>query len=176
MSNPAAIPYVIRHYEENRPLEGLRTPELFAVAAARLWVAPHRKPRQQHPDWRQGFRAAGMSDQAMRAFDALWRIVAASAHRSVDIRCSPCPALSPDEALLLQIIDTLQAGHDDAAAELLERWLPPTARRIALEPARAFAIAMADARLLFTPPSRQAEAIPLEWFRKLVRRAETVLH
>jgi len=143
-------------YPTDLPLAELRTTELFTVALLRLWVLRHREPGGAHPDWRGGFAAARLDPQGMAAFDALFRVVAATARRSLDVRCQQCLHLGADEAWLLRLVSLLQHGRDAAAQAVLEQWLPPTAARFALLPARGFASALAAAAM--TVPLRHAEA------------------
>ncbi len=143
-------------YAANEPLADLRTAELFVVSSLRLWVLPHRDPTGIHPDWRGGFVAAGIDDVGVPAFDGLFQIVAAAARRSLDVRCLRCARLGEDEGFLLQLLSLLQRERAVAANAILGDWLPPAAARMALLPARGFAMALADGGIAI--PLRHVEA------------------
>jgi hypothetical protein len=143
-------------YAANTPLAELRTAELFVVAALRLWVLPYREPAGPHPDWRQGFVCAGIADEGAAGFDALFRIIAATALRPLDVRCRRCAHLGDDEAWLLQIVSLLQQQRRPDAMAILGEWVPPACVRIALAPAEQFAVGLAARSL--TLPHRHAEA------------------
>jgi len=130
-------------------VRGLVTAEMLALATLRLWAAPHRRPDQTHPDWRDGPRAARLEEDAADAFDVLMRLVVATAHRSLDVRCAHCPGLGEDEVAFLQMVRAAQA-HPAAGDAGLADWLPPAAVRAARPFLAQFAAAMA-ARDLWLP-------------------------
>jgi hypothetical protein len=90
---------------------------------------------------------AGIDDNGTRAFDALFQIMAATARRSLDIRCLRCTRLGEDEAWLLQLIGQLQRGEVAGATAILADWLPPAAARVAFAPAHELALAMLEGDL-----------------------------
>ena len=143
-------------YAANTPLEELGAAELLLVASARLASLPYRDPTGSHPDWRPDFVRAGIDDDGIPAFDALFQIMAATARRSLDVRCLRCAYLGEDEAWLLQLVGLLQRGDSANAAAILADWLPPAAARIALAPAHDLALVMAEGDLRI--PHRHAEA------------------
>lgn len=141
-------------YPANTDVAALRTAELFGMAALRLWAAPYREPELAHPDWRDGFAAAGIGCGGLGGFDTLMLVVTSAATRPLDVRCLRCAKLGQDEGLFLQLLASLQQQRADLAAAVLGQWLPPAAQRMALEPAQALADAMAEAGLLL--PRRRA--------------------
>src|SRR6185312_2041936 len=143
-------------YAPDTPLSELRAAELLVVSSLRLWILPYTAPTERHPDWRVGFRRAGLSDAGVDGFDALFRIVASAALRSLDVRCPRCARLGEDEAWLLQLGCVLQRRHFSEAAAILGNWLPPAALRIAVAPAERFAVGLAASGLHL--PCRHAEA------------------
>mgnify|MGYP001606198170 FL=1 len=143
-------------YAPNTPLADLRTAELFTVSSLRLWALPCKDPAGVHPDWREGFARAGIGEDGAASFDALFRIVVATALRSLDVRCLRCARLGADEAWLLQLTSLFQQRRGNDAAAILGDWLPPAAMRIAVVPAQHFAAALAGRGLLI--PYRHAEA------------------
>ncbi len=141
----------------------LRTAELFALAAARLWVADFLKQGEEaasgRPCWRSGFVAADLDEPTVTAFDQLFQAFAAGATRQIEFRCPNCPRLSPDEQRFLEALSLLQRDRRPAAEAILAGWLAPAARRVALDAAHAVAGAMVDVGL--TLPWRIAEtALP----------------
>lgn len=141
----------------------LRTAELFALAAARLWVADFLQQGEGTslggPCWRSGFVAADLDDATVIAFDQFFQAFAAGATRQIEFRCPACARLSPDERRYLEALSLLQRDRRAAAEAILAGWLAPAARRVALTAAHAVAAAMADAGL--TLPWRIAEtALP----------------
>lgn len=153
-------------YPENLEIMDLDTTETFVVATARLWAAPHRDPWQVHPDWRDGFRAAGITADGAHAFDALFWIVVAGGLRSLDIRCPRCPRLGADEGLLLRLVAHAQAGRPAQVEATLGAWLPPCAGRAAAVHASIYARALMAAGLL----------LPVEHRRPAPARARSAPH
>jgi hypothetical protein len=135
-------------YPTNAPIEALRTPELFVLAALRHWVAPHRDPGGAHGDWRGAFQAAAIEETGAPSFDAFCRILGAAAVAPLDVRCVKCARLGEDEAWLLQLVSLMQRDRVIEAAAILEHWLPRAAARIAFAHVGSFAAAMASARLV----------------------------
>ena len=95
-------------YATDTPLAGLRTAELFVICSLRLWVSGWQDRSETPPDWRKGFKVAGMADGGDAAFDELLRVVATTAVRSLDVRCRQCAHLGQDEGWLLQLLSLLQ--------------------------------------------------------------------
>jgi hypothetical protein len=125
----------------------LDSAELFVVATLRAWVAPHMRPGEQHPDWRELFRLAGVGMPGLLAFDGLMSIICAQAQRLIDVHCCRCPSLSDDERAMLRLVGALQAEELLGALDVLGDWLPGDAVGPALRAARRFAFAMSEAQL-----------------------------
>lgn len=123
----------------------LRTAELLVLAAARLWVADYLDPHRHGPNWRDGFRAAGLDRASGDQFDALFAVLAAGAIREIGFHRPTCACLGADEVLLLRVFCQLQRGRAEAAERLLAAVLAPAAVRLALLPAGRVAMAMAGA-------------------------------
>ncbi|MEJ0025037.1 MAG: hypothetical protein WDN01_03320 [Rhizomicrobium sp.] len=136
-----------RVYLDNEPLARLHTSELLLVTTLRLFAAAHCHP-DSGIDWRGGLAASGAGCCAVPAFDALFGIVAATARRSLDVRCRHCPSLSHDEGRLLQLVSLLQHGRAWEARDVLAGWLAPAAVRLAVFPAKGLAAALARADLV----------------------------
>jgi hypothetical protein len=70
--------------------------------------------------------------QSATALDDLMTVVAAAAARMIDVRCIRCPALSPDEAILIDALISSQRQEYFKATVVLRKMLPGAAARIAL--------------------------------------------
>ncbi|HWB50591.1 MAG TPA: hypothetical protein VG651_15890 [Stellaceae bacterium] len=134
----------------------LQPAELFLICIARLWVLHHRHPDEMAADWRTGFAHMRIDSNGETGFDTLFALVAASAVRSIDIRCKTCPHLGEDEAWLLQLVGCLQRDRLAEAAAILADWLPAGTVRRAVGPAQAFAAGLAARGLVM--PLRPAAA------------------
>jgi hypothetical protein len=82
------------------------------------------------------------------ALEDLMTMIAASAARMIDIRCIRCPALSPDEAILIAALASAQRNEYFMATLLLRKMLPGTAARIALPHLVDLARDLAAAKML----------------------------
>lgn len=143
-------------YAARTPLAELQTAELFVVMSLRLWVLALRDPTSVTLGWRSGFDAAGLDAAGRGAFDALFRTVAATALRSLDVRCPRCGELGEDEGRFLQLLSLLHCGRSDGAAAILADWVPRAASRLALISAQGFAASLQDGGLPI--PLRHVEA------------------
>jgi hypothetical protein len=152
---PAPLPAVSRY--ELVAVAELETAELLLIGTLRLSLLQWRDPEGEHPDWRGGFETAEIAEDAVPAFDALLRIIAATARRRLDLRCRHCPALGADELRLLRILALMQRERDADAAALLADCLPPVALRMAMLPARGLAMALLQGGLLL--PLRETTAM-----------------
>ena len=155
-----SLPRLLPAYAKDHPVLDLGTAETFVVATARLWAAPHRDPWQPHPDWRGGFRAAGVAGEGEHAFDTLFWIVLAGGHRGLDVRCPRCPRLGDDEGWLLQIVGYGQLGRTELVELALESWLPPAAARAATVHASLFARTLMSTGLVLPLGQRSPRRSP----------------
>jgi hypothetical protein len=112
----------------------------FTVWAVRSWVQAFKSKESAvreggHESFddvtHQAFARFGLSRSAL-AIDSLMTVVAASASRSIDIRCVQCRLLSPDEALLIDAMAAAQSGGFFVATVALRQLMPGTAARAAL--------------------------------------------
>ena len=85
--------------------------ETVVLAAARFWVGALRARAAPARNWPSVLVAAGVDGEAIGAFHAFMLRLAADATRSVDVRCANCPSLSPDEAMLIDVVGALQDGR-----------------------------------------------------------------
>jgi hypothetical protein len=128
--------------------------ELFVVAALRAWVAPLTRPGEPHPEWRDLFRIAGVGVPGTVAFEALMSVIGSQAIRLIDVHCCSCRALGDDETAMLRLVAALQSGDAPGALAVLRGWLPEDAALPALNAARRFAAAMAEAGLVLQSKGR----------------------
>jgi hypothetical protein len=103
----------------------------FTVWAIRSWVQAFKAQQSFDDVTQQAFTRFGLSRSAL-AIDSLMTVLAASASRSIDIRCVPCRLLSPDEALLVDAMAAAQSGGFFVATVALRQLMPGTAARAAL--------------------------------------------
>ena len=103
----------------------------FTVWAVRSWVQAFKAEESFDDVTHQAFARFGLSRAAL-AIDSLMTVVAASASRSIDIRCVQCRLLSPDEALLIDAMAAAQSGGYFVATVALRQLMPGTAARAAL--------------------------------------------
>jgi hypothetical protein len=103
----------------------------FAVWAVRSWVQAFKSKQSFDDVTHQTFARFGLSRSAL-AIDSLMTVLAASAARSIDIRCVQCRLLSPDEALLIDAMAAAQSGGFFVATVALRQLMPGTAARAAL--------------------------------------------
>jgi hypothetical protein len=103
----------------------------FTVWAVRSWVQAFKSKASFDDVTHQAFARFGLSRAAL-AIDSLMTVLAASASRSIDIRCVQCRLLSPDEALLIDAMAAAQSGGFFVATVALRQLMPGTAARAAL--------------------------------------------
>lgn len=137
---------VLPLYSPEMPVTGLRTAEVFLVTTLRLWLAEKangaKAPRAPGSnDWRSGFLAAGLEEDAAPDFDMALRILQAGAQPSLVLRDVHHPRLAEDETRLLSVFGHLQRGDIGALMELQYR-LPTKSLRWMLRYARSAAGAL----------------------------------
>jgi hypothetical protein len=103
----------------------------FTVWAMRSWVQAFKSKESFDDVTHQTFARFGLARSAL-AIDSLMTVVAASASRSIDIRCVQCRLLSPDEALIIDAMAAAQSGGFFVATVALRQLMPGTAARAAL--------------------------------------------
>jgi hypothetical protein len=103
----------------------------FTVWALRSWVQAFKSKQSFDDVTHRTFARFGLSRSAL-AIDSLMTVLAASAARSIDIRCVQCRLLSPDEALLIDAMAAAQSGGYFVATVALRQLMPGTAARAAL--------------------------------------------
>jgi hypothetical protein len=103
----------------------------FTVWSIRSWVQAFKSKQSFDDVTHQTFARFGLSRSAL-AIDSLMTVLAASAARSIDIRCVQCRLLSPDEALLIDAMAAAQSGGYFVATVALRQLMPGTAARAAL--------------------------------------------
>lgn len=162
-------------YSTKTRLGDLSTPEIFIVMLIRLRVAAVIDPQAVPEDWRAGLRAAGVANEGADAFDLLMHLLGPIPRLSLDVRSLRCGGLGEGEALLLQTVSLLQHDHYDDAENILGRWLPPGASRVATLQTQRFARALAATRLLV--PLRHCAAHAAQVYpRPAAARGMALLH
>ncbi|WP_439816584.1 hypothetical protein [Zavarzinia sp. CC-PAN008] len=137
----------------------LDTPDWFAIVVLRLWSRPDEPlPPGAPQGWRAGFQAAGLDAEAMQAFAATCRLLAA-ASRPLDVRCLHCRAVGEDEWRWVRLLERLQAGDDAAAWRVLLGWMAPAAARLAMAPAGVLARHLRAAGLVLSAASPDLPAL-----------------
>ena len=127
----------------------LRFAEQFVVWSVRKWVEVMRSDDKDTAVLREAFLQAKVGD-AYEAFDYLMRIVAASAKRTIDVRCVRCQEVSLDESMVLGMVEAGQQGDAVSAHMYLDDWVPTAAARIAFSPVSFVAEAMDRAGMRLT--------------------------
>ena len=122
----------------------------FAVWAVRSWVQAFKSSQSFEDVTHQTFARFGLSRSAL-SLDSLMTVLAASASRSIDIRCVPCRLLSPDEALLIDAMAAAQSGGFFVATVALRQLMPGTAARAALPHLVDLARDLAEAGMVAKP-------------------------
>jgi hypothetical protein len=103
----------------------------FTIWALRSWVQAFKSKQSFDDVTHQTFARFDLSRSAL-AIDSLMTVLAASASRSIDIRCVQCRLLSPDEALVIDAMAAAQSGGYFVATVALRQLMPGTAARAAL--------------------------------------------
>lgn len=137
---------------DERSVLDLNAAELFVVGALRAWVAPHMRPGEAHPDWREMFRLMRVPGEGAVGFELMMSVIGAHAQRLLEVSCCRCPGLGADEAHMLRLVAALQRAEPLAALDVLSDWLPPGAVAPALRGAQRFATQMAAAGLRLPQP------------------------
>lgn len=144
------------HPASEQEVRQLDIPALLVVGTLRAWVAPLTNPGGDHPDWRQILTLAGVPGEAATSFHGMMELVAGHARRLIEVRCCQCPALGADEAHMLTLVATLQAGDAFTPVRILSDWLPPGLVAPALAAAQRFAGLLSAEGLRLPGPTRPA--------------------
>jgi hypothetical protein len=134
---------VLPPYAPDMPVAELRTAEAFLVTTLRLWAGEKASGAKTPRDWRSGFLAAGLEEDAAPDFDMALRILHAGAQPPLALRDFRHPRLAADEARLLSVFGHLQRGDVGAALTELQYRLPTKSLRWMLRYARSAAGALA---------------------------------
>lgn len=125
--------------------------EQLIIWAVRLWVHGAKEHVQVHSTITEGFEKAGVRG-ACTSLDRFMSVLAAGASDTIDVRCTKCINVSPDEHRILGVLAAWQCtGIGDDAHTLLEKILTPTGVRHAQKPACDLAQAMKFAAMLIRP-------------------------
>lgn len=124
----------------------------FVIWGVRAWVQAFKTEEAFAAVTGQTFTRFNMQPAAL-AIDGIMRVLAASALRPIDIRCTQCRYLSPDEAILLDAIAAGQGERYFVATVALRKVMPGTAARLALPHVFDLARALAAAKMTLRPPA-----------------------
>jgi hypothetical protein len=164
-------------YAAEMAVSGLRTAEAFLLTALRLWQGAHLRRTDLPGDWRDGFLAAGLEEDAAPDFDMALRILQAGAKPGLALREPRNPRISLDEACLLRVFAHLQRGDVGAALVALQHRLPGKSLRWMLRYARSAAGALAVRGLMLPDRALNAVAVPARSFPvTFVDRGAVLLH
>jgi len=135
--------------DQTRDVADLPKPEVLMLLAMRWWVRCHQTGEDPVPRLVQAMRRAGVRDAA-HSVDGLMGMVASTARRPVDIRCSRCPALSDDETVLLHAAMLTQWERADLAEHhLREHLLSGAGAAFAIGPLEGLGFLFLEAGLEF---------------------------
>jgi hypothetical protein len=140
---------LVSNYAFEMPLTELRTAELLLVTTLRLYAASWREPDRFK--WQSGLSAAGLDGEPADAFSDFFATVTATARRRLDVGCTHCQILSPDEGLFLQLVASLQRRRIREAITILDDWIITDAPSHGLALIGTFAEAMARSGLIIPP-------------------------
>ena len=143
--------------EIERPMSALRTAESLLLVTLRLYAL--RRYVRNAPDWRNGLRAAGVSEFTLTALGGFLTVIASSARRSLEVRSLRYGYVSEDEDRFLRVIGALQNRRPHEAAEILGAWLPASACRLAVDPAELLANGLTLSGL-FVPCDAMRRSVP----------------
>jgi len=139
---------------DDRDFHALGEAERLVIWAVRYWVTCFRASKLAGPGLGCALRGAGVG-HAEDGLDFALTIVSQCALRPVDIRCSACRFVSPDEERLVEAVARLQANDGGGAWLAIADLLPAAAARIMLEALEGVAQSFSFAQLRIQPRANQ---------------------
>lgn len=125
--------------------------EQLVIWAVRLWVHGLKEGVEVHALLSEGFDKAKVWG-GCAALDRFMSVLAAGAIDKIDVRCTRCENVSPDEHRILGVLAAWQCtGIGDDAHTLLGKILTPSGVRHAQKPACDLAQSMKFAAMLIRP-------------------------
>lgn len=125
--------------------------EQLIVWGVRLWVHGAKEGVNVHELLADGFEKSGARG-GCSSLDRLMTVLSVSAIDTIDVRCTKCENVSPDEHRILGVLASWQCtGIGDHADTLFEKILTPTGVRHARQPAGDLAQSMKFAAMLIRP-------------------------
>lgn len=109
---------------------------------------------------RAGFQVAGVPSSALLPLFALLGTFAVARAARPDIRSPASAGISVDEMAILDALAAVQAGEEDVASQILDRWLPLVALCMATDSARELASVL-DAACIRLPRRRSLRLMAL---------------
>jgi hypothetical protein len=114
--------------------EDLENAESLLLLSVRWWVAAVRHDEDPAERLELGLAGAGLA-AAAAPLDALMQAIVRTARRRIQVNCPRCPAVSADEAQLLDAVSLAQSGEPELATRALTMVLLSThGAEFALEP------------------------------------------
>ena len=147
-------------YAPESSIEHLAAAGTLVVSTLRLWVAPHARPHETHPNWKAVLHVAGVAPWGIHAFDTLLWITVAAGEREIDVRCQHCPSLGRDEAWMLQMVNHVQFELQPEVFGILAGWMPCAAARAAMHHLTLFGHALNNAGMIVELPTGGARLLP----------------
>jgi hypothetical protein len=123
--------------------------ERFVLWALRQWLVDRALPMEGSALHR-GFKMAGLLD-ALPDFAIAMDAFLFGARRALHVHRPPCPAVSPDEAMLVTLCSLAQADLDKQFMASLDVVMMPVASRVAGARLKAFTVALSGAGLALWP-------------------------
>lgn len=121
--------------------------EQLIVWAVRFWVQALKNETNVQSELRTAFKLARAPD-GHPALDDLMTIITVSAQQRIDIRCTKCSSISPDEERIIGAIAAWQHDYDESHINpYLSAWLPKAAQRVAQTPIKQLSCALSKAGL-----------------------------
>ncbi len=121
----------------------------FVLWSIRKWVVGHRGSPTALALLNSAY-ARTRTEDAVAHLDGLMRAITAGAARRIAVHAPCCPAVSPDELLMIDAVALAQAEMKVDVAFLLRRFLTPAGARAASVPLRSLARTLRDAGLRLT--------------------------
>ena len=142
------------------PICRLTTAEALIVWAIRHWVQSVKARLDPRDLLRRGFDRVDAPDMT-DAVDEMLTITLHEATTVLDVGCVRCPSLGDGARDFLRTLALAQRGRRDAAVEVLETWLPPSAARLSYEQAAAIGRSLGKSDLQL--PLRTDTAAEVWW-------------
>lgn len=151
-----------------KPLNQLGSAENFLIICLRLWWSRTFTPSQDAiPNWRGGFDAIGLNQEAGLNFDALLTVISTVCRPSLEVRYYSCATTSEDEYWFLTCAALAQRGHWQTLENILEQRTPNDSAQVLMSLLQQFSQAMIGSGLHFS--------LPYDFFSSRYQRTPTAI-